>query len=60
VTALRIEGGHVVARRTFVRPAAARAFTAPLRRGEFRFQVQTVNRTGRSAPSPLSNLVVAR
>jgi hypothetical protein len=60
VTALRMDGARVVGRRTFVRPAAARSFTPQLRRGEFRFQVQTVNRAGRSAPSPLSNLVVAR
>jgi len=60
VTALRMAGDRVVARRTFVRPAAARSFTPKLRRGEFRFQVQTVTKTGRSAPSPVSNLVVAR
>jgi hypothetical protein len=61
VTALRMAGGQVVSRRTFLRPAWARSFSPRLLRNEeFRFQVRTVTRAGRSAPSALSSRVTAR
>jgi hypothetical protein len=60
VTALRMNGGRVVGRRTFLRPASARMLRAQLRPGQFRFQVRTINRVGRSASSRSSNLVTAR
>ena len=61
VTALRLAGGQVVSRRTFLRPARARWFTPRLLNNtEYRFQVRTITRAGRSAPSALSNRVTAR
>jgi Chitobiase/beta-hexosaminidase C-terminal domain len=60
VIALRLNDGQVVNRRIFRRPAAARSFTAQLIPGQFRFQVRTITRAGRSAPSAVSAVVTAR
>ena len=60
VTALRMVDGRIVGSRTFQRPARARWFRVQLRPGHYRFQVRSLNRVGRSAPSALSNRVTAR
>ena len=61
VTALRMVDGQVASRRTFVRPAWARSFAPQLlRNAQIRFQVRTITRAGRSAPSAPSNRVTAR
>ena len=60
VTALRMDDGQVVGRRTFLRPAWARTWRASLAPGLFHFHVRTINRIGRSPSSAMSNLVAAR
>jgi hypothetical protein len=60
VTALKLKGGRVVKRKTWVRPASARSFSPRLTRGYHRFRVVAVNVEGAGAASARSNRVRAR
>lgn len=60
VTALKLKGGRVVRRKSWLRPAHSRAFNARLTRGYHRFRVVALNTEGAGAASALSNRVRAR